>query len=428
MSSTSTSSTEDTTDGSIAHRRPPLWRRTPADAADWFDPAEVERSRAYKKPLKRLGMVSSALGAALVLTLILTQAIPNLHDALGVTNWPLQLVIAIAVLVVSGSLLDLPISAWQELSYDKKWELSTTTTKTFVLDQIKGLFLGVVMLALVMIPVYWVIRRAPDNWWLLATGLLMAVSLLMAFVYPVLIMPIFNKFVPLGDEDLKHRIDAIADKAGVTIKGSFTMDASRRSRRDNAFVAGFGPTKRVVIYDTMLEHPACTVEQVVAHEIGHYRLQHILTSVPTALLSTLMTFGLMNLLLSWDWLLDQAGVATLGDPGSLPLFVAVFALLQMVTSLPSAVLSRHHEREADLESLRLLRDPGAMVDVWKRMAPKNIADLEPSWWKRLTASHPGAAERMAFATEWARLNEVPVVAPPADSPPVKPREPEPDSA
>jgi STE24 endopeptidase len=250
----------------------------------------------------------------------------------------------------------------------------------------------------------------------------------MAFVYPVLIMPIFNKFVPLGDEDLKHRIDAVADKAGVTIKGSYTMDASRRSRRDNAFVAGFGPTKRVVIYDTMLEHPACTVEQVVAHEIGHYRLQHILTSLPAALLSTLATFGLMELLLSWKDLLDFAGVSELKDARSLPLFIAVFGALQVVTSLPTAVLSRHHEREADLESLRLLRDPGAMVDVWRRMAPKNIADLEPSWWSRLKASHPGAAERMAFATEWAKLNGVEVVEPPADSPPVKPREPEPEPA
>ncbi len=104
-----------------------------------------------------------------------------------------------------------------------------------------------------------------------------------------------------------------------------------RSRRDNAFVAGFGPTKRVVIYDTMLEHPAVTVEQVVAHEIGHYRLQHIFTSLPAALLSTLMTFGLMQAATTWDALLDVAGVDALRDPGSLPLFMAVFAVLQMVT-------------------------------------------------------------------------------------------------
>jgi STE24 endopeptidase len=410
-----------------ADRRPPLWRRTPADAADWFDPAEVERSRAYKKPLKKVGLITSVVGAVYLLVVIWTEAVPKLLRELGIDSWPLQLVVGVAVIVIGGALLDLPASAWVALSYDKKWELSTQTTRTFVLDQIKDLLVTVVMLSIIFIPVYAVIRHT-HAWWLLATGLLMAVSILMAFVYPVVIMPIFNKFTPLGDEDLKHRIDAVAEKAGVTIKGSFTMDASKRSRRDNAFVAGFGPTKRVVIYDTMLEHPAVTVEQVVAHEIGHYRLQHILTSLPAALLSTLATFGLMNLLLSWDALLDFAGVDALRDAGSLPLFMAVFAGLQMVTSLPTAVLSRHHEREADLESLRLLRNPGAMVDVWRRMAPKNIADLEPSWWKRLNASHPDAAERMAFATEWGRLNDVEVIAPPADSPPVKPREPEPASA
>lgn len=147
--------------------------------------------------------------------------------------------------------------------------------------------------------------------------------------------------------------------------------------------------------------------------------------LPASLLSTLMTFGLMQLLLSRDWLLDLAGVDTLGDPGSLPLFIAVFGLLQTVTALPVAFLSRHHEREADLEALRLLRDPGAMVDVWTRMAPKNIADLEPSWWSRLKASHPDASERMAFATQWGELNAVEVVPPPADAPPVRPREDDP---
>lgn len=400
-------------------RRPPLWRRTPADAADWFDPAEVERSREYKRPLKRLGKVTTAVSIVMFAALITTEAAPRLLEALGVDSWVLGLVVVVFGINLLGTLLDLAPSAWVTLSYDKRWGLSTTTTRTFVLDQLKGLAVNTLVLSALFIPVYAVIR-ATDNWWIYATGLLMVVALLMAFVYPVLIMPIFNKFIPLGDDDLKRRIDAVADKAGVTIKGSFTMDASRRSRRDNAFVAGFGPTKRVVIFDTMLEHPATTVEHVVAHEIGHYRLQHILTSVPAGLLTTLLTFGLLQALTAWDALLELAGVQELGEPGSLPLFLALFVLLQTVTSLPNAFLSRHHEREADLEALRLLRDPGAMIDVWKRMAPKNISDLEPTAWKRLTASHPDAAERMAFAAEWGRLNGVEPVAPPADAPPVRP--------
>ena len=408
-----------TTTAATPDKRPPLWRRTPADAADWFDPTEVARSRDYKRPLKRLSLASTALTLVIFVVLITTQTVPSLLDSLGITNFALGIVVGVAFINVLGTLLDLPADAWVTLSYDKKWELSTTTTKTFVLDQVKNLAVGTVLLSAIFIPVYAVIR-ATDSWWLYATLLLMGVAILMAFVYPVVIMPIFNKFIPLGDDDLKHRIDAVADKAGVTIKGSFTMDASKRSRRDNAFVAGFGPTKRVVIYDTMLEHPAVTVEHVVAHEIGHYRLQHIFTSLPAALVSTLLTFGLLQLLLTWDALLDVAGVDRLGDPGSLPLFLALFALLQTVTGLPSAFLSRHHEREADLEALRLLRDPGAMVDVWKRMAPKNISDLEPTWWKRLQASHPDAAERMAFAAQWGELNGVEVVPPPADSPPVRP--------
>lgn len=402
---------------SSADRRPPLWRATKADAADWFDPAEVARSREYKRPLKRLALVSTALSVVLFAVVIGTHALPRLLAAVDV-GWAGGLVIGLVLLLLITTLIDLPIAAWVTLSYDKRWGLSTTTTRTFVLDQVKGLLVTTALTSALLIPVYAVIR-ATDSWWIYATLVLMSLSLVVAFVYPVLIMPVFNKFVPLEDGDLRDRIDAVAARAGVTIKGSYTMDGSRRSRRDNAFVAGFGPTKRVVVYDTMLEHPAHTVEHVVAHEIGHYRLQHLFTTVPGALLSVLITLGLLQLLTSWDALLRFAGVERLGDPGSLPLFLALFALLQTGTGLLTAALSRHHEREADLEALRLLREPGTMVDVWRRMAPKNIADLEPTWWKRLTASHPDSAQRMAFAAEWGRLNGVEVVAPP-DAPPVRP--------
>ena len=355
--------------------------------------------------------------ALVFVVLIGTKALPRLLDSLGIENFALGIVVGVLVVNLISLVVDRPRRLGRPVVRQEVGPVDQTT-RTFVLDQLKGLLVGTLLLSAVFIPVYAVIRPT-DSWWIYATLLLMVVALLMAFVYPVLIMPIFNKFIPLEDDDLKHRIDAVADKAGVTIKGSFTMDASRRSRRDNAFVAGFGPTKRVVIFDTMLEHPATTVEHVVAHEIGHYRLQHIFTSVPAALVSTLLTFGRCRR--------SPPGTRSCASPGSTASATRARCRCSWRCSpssrwgpaccrpaCPATTSGRPTSR-----ALRLLRDPGAMVDVWKRMAPKNIADLEPTWWKRLTASHPDAAERMAFAARWAQLNGVPVVAPPADAPPVR---------
>lgn len=213
----------------VKDRTPALWKPTPADAADWFDKAEVQRSRDYKRPVKKVRLVDSVVGVAFLVLMVVTHAVPELIEAVGVNQWPLQLLLGVALLTVLGSVLSLPESYWMALKHDKKWDLSTQTPKTFWVDQVKDILVSTILLTVVLMPVYWVIRKT-DAWWLYGTALLMGVSLLAAFVYPVLIMPIFNKFTPLGDEDLKHRIDAIADQAGVTIKGSFTMDGSKRSR------------------------------------------------------------------------------------------------------------------------------------------------------------------------------------------------------
>ncbi len=187
------------------------------------------------------------------------------------------------------------------------------------------------------------------------------------------------------------------------------MDASKRTRRDNAFVAGFGPTKRVVIFDTMLEHPPELIEQVVAHEIGHYRLKHIPKSIAFIAVAMLAVFAFLQWFTTWDWALKQAGVASIGDPRGVVLLLAGLGIGMKAVGWISAWYSRAKERQADLEALELLGDPAAFIDVWRRMAPKNKAELETPWWKRIEASHPEIAERMAFGADWQRQN--PGVAP-----------------
>ena len=384
---------------------PPLSRRTPFRPEDWFSPDELAEARRYAKPVNKLRLVRTILSTVVIAALLLSKAVPNLLDDLGIDGWALQVLIAIFAMNLLDALATAWVTGYLQLSYDKKWGLSNQTPGRFVADQFKDLGVSTLLLAALLIPVYAAIRST-DLWWLWGWFGFMGVQVLAAFVYPVLIMPRFNKFTPLPEGELRTAIEGVARLAETEIEGVYTMDASKRSSRGNAFVAGFGATKRVVLFDTILDYPVATIEQIVAHEIGHYRLKHITKSVPFAGALFLVAFGIVALAGTSKWVLDLAGVDRLGDPGSVPLFFVLFGLAWTGLNLAQAWYSRLKEREADLEALELLGSPPDFIDVWRRMAPDNKMELEPSKWSRLNATHPDVAERMAFGQAWAEANSI----------------------
>ena len=385
------------------------WWRVDNDPADYFSADELDRARRYRRPLTRLRVASTAVTVVVTLAIIFGEVPPRLVDAVGVDNWVVQLAVVVALLEVVGLVLSVPADAWVELVHDKRWELSTQTTKGFVSDQVKGLVLGLVMNTLLFLPLFAIIRST-DLWWLWGWLVVVVFSIGFGFIYPVVIAPIFNTFTPLDDGEVAERVDAVADLAGVTISGTFVADESKRSRRDNAYVAGLGATRRVVLFDTLLEHPPAVVEQVVAHEIGHWRLGHLRKQIPVLALLMLAVFVGLNALSGWDWLFDKAGIVPtgdhprLGEPTALPILLAGVQLGFGAIGLVSAWVSRAFERQADLEALELLGEPDVMLDMQRRLHVKNLADLEPSLVKRLQATHPPAAERMAFTEAWQHAN------------------------
>lgn len=384
---------------------PSLWRRTPFSVTDWFDAAALADARAYARPLSRLRLLGSALSIAAVVGFVAGEGGPRVIDALGLDDagWVIQLVVVIAAYELLEIAATTWIGAYVSLVYDKRHDLSTQTPGSFVADVVKSAVLGIVLTAGLLIPVLAIIRSV-DLWWLWAWLVFIGLSTAMALVYPVAIMPRFNKFTPLEAGDLRTRIERVAARAGEEISGVFSMDASKRTRRDNAFVAGFGPTKRVVLYDTMLEHPPEMIEQVVAHEIGHYRLKHVQKSIVFMAVLTFGVFAFLQWFTDWQWALDVAGVESIDDPRGVVLLLAGLGIGMKAIGWVSAWYSRAKERQADLEALELLGDPLAFIEVWRRMAPKNKAELETPWWKRIEASHPEIAERMAFGADWQRQN------------------------
>jgi STE24 endopeptidase len=379
------------------------WTRVPADAADWFDAAEIERGRAYNRPIERLSRVRLVLTAAVTLAFIVGDGGPRVLRALDVRGWALQ----VAVVVGVFGALELVVTPWfvayRELVYDHSWGLSTQTVGGFVSDQVKGLLVGLVTSVVLLVPL-WAVIRWTDLWWLWGWLLFSTFTVLLGLLYPVVIAPLFNTFTPLDDDVLAARILEVAEQCGLDISGVLVADASRRSLAGNAYVAGLGRTRRVVVFDTLLSWPHEVIVNVVAHELGHWHHAHLRRKLPLLIGVQLLLFLGIWVLLRWQWLLDVGGVSSVRDPGAVPIFFTLFAAGFGLVALATSALSRVDERQADIYALDVLGDPDNFSQVFRRLAETNKADVDPSTWKRLHASHPPIAERLAMARRWQEIS------------------------
>src|SRR5688500_257010 len=332
------------------------WRRMRTDPHDWFSDEEIAKAKSYVTPLRRATTASKAVGLVVDVAIVGFHVAPKLLSAFNVENWVLRLAVTVALVLVTGTIATAPLDAWRELSYDKRWGFSTQTVRGFVTDQVKGAVVGVVVFCVLFVPL-WLVVRSTDLWWLYGWLVMAAISLLIGVLAPVLIMPVFNKFTPLDDADLRAELLALASQAEADVTEVLVSDASKRSRKDNAFVTGMGRTRRLVLFDTILARPRHQLRAVAAHEIGHWKLRHILRMAPMQVALLFVAFLGLELVLSWETALDFAGVDTVEDPAVLPLFLLVFGFVGVGTNLATTWLSRANERDADLFALRVTQDP-----------------------------------------------------------------------
>ncbi len=375
------------------------WRPFAARPDDWYSAEEMAKADEYGIRLRRVLAVSGAVGFAVSVAVVVLHVAPRLIDGLGVTNWVLGLVVSIAVVHVSATIAGLPVSVWRELFYDRRWGFSKQTAKGFVLDEVKAVPV-VLGLYLVLFGPLFAVIRATDQWWLVGGAVFALFQVTIGILFPIVVFPLFNKYTPLDEGELRDEILAAATKAGADISEVLVEDSSKRDTRPNAYVAGIGSVRRVVLYDNMLRYPAPAVVSVIAHEIGHWKLRHIVRTVPVAIITTFATFAVLGVAMGNATVLDLAGVDGAGDPGALPLFLLLFTALGKVTGLASAWLSRAHERQADLFAFDLLGSPTELKGFFHDVSVENLMDLRPTTWRRLRASHPPMAERMAMAEAW----------------------------
>lgn len=303
--------------------------------------------------------------------------------------------VLVGVMLISG-LIDLPFSLYSTFVLEEKFGFNKTTIKTWFVDLLKSTLLTVIIGVPLLAAVLWLMNQAGEYWWLYAWGLWTTFTLLMIWAYPAFIAPLFNKFTPLSDESLKTRISNLLHKCGFKSKGVFVVDGSRRSAHGNAYFTGFGNNKRIVFYDTLLDSLSeDEVEAVLAHELGHFKRNHIRKSILLSLTMTLAGFALLAWLMNSAWFYNALGVSTPSTYVALLLFVLVSPVFTYFISPLFSALSRKHEFEAD-EFAKQQSDARDLVSALVNMYRDNASTLTPDpVHSMFYDSHPPASIRIA---------------------------------
>jgi STE24 endopeptidase len=378
------------------------------DIARDFTDAEVAREVAYHSAIRPPAYAGLVLGLVLAGALALT---PNgARIVTGVARpvgggFVAQVVLGTLALTLIGRLATLPLGALAE-RVQREYGLSTQTWGSWLLDRLKGVGVGTVMTSLVLLVVLGLVRLAPRTWWAWAAAATAAFVILGSFVYPLLVEPVFNRFTSLPAGQLRTDLLGMAARDNVPVKDVLVADASRRTTSLNAYVSGFGSTRRIVVYDTLIEKATpAEVELIVAHELGHAKRQDVLHGTLLGALGGAAGVCALALLLSWTPLLQRAGASSPGDPRVIPLLLFLVVVSSQLFAPATNVISRRIEARADVHSMDVTRDIPTFIASEQRLARTNLSDLEPNPFLYLMFStHPTSPQRIALAREWARLH------------------------
>lgn len=320
------------------------------------------------------------------------------HYAMGFNATPIVTgLIFFAFFGIFSAITSLPKTLYFTFVIEEKYGFNKTTWKTFVTDMFKGALLSVVLGAPIIYAILAIMERLGNNWWLYAFLFLTAVQLLLVFIYPTFIAPLFNKFSPLEEGEVKNKIMDLLKRCGFKSSGLFVMDASKRSGHGNAYFTGFGKNKRIVFFDTLLSSlDAEEVEAVLAHELGHMKKKHVLKGMLKGIFFSFVGFAILGYLRHNTAFFNGHGVQTITDYMALTVFSMVAGVYTFLLTPISAYTSRKHEYEADQfasENAKASKLITALVKMYK----DNASSLTPDpLFSKFYFSHPPALERVSY--------------------------------
>ncbi len=366
------------------------------------DLAAHQKAADYTSAKTRFSMLGALFDAALLLALTLGGGIQWITDAcLRAFSTPIAQGMAVIVgVMLLSSLLEMPFSLYRTFVIEARYGFNKMTMALYLADALKGLLLGAALGLPLLFGVLWMMERMGVNWWLYVWGVWVVFNLLLLFIYPSFIAPLFNKFQPLRDETLKARIEALLGKCGFTASGLFVMDGSKRSTHGNAYFTGFGKTKRIVFFDTLLERLSSgEIEAVLAHELGHFKRRHVVKRIVFTFALSLGFLWLLAQMMQSNWFYQGLGVSmtssTLDTALALLLFFMVLPVFSFLLHPLMSAYSRKHEFEADAYAAQQT-DGRDLSSALVKMYQDNAATLTPDpLYSTFYDSHPPALVRIA---------------------------------
>ncbi|MFY9561594.1 MAG: M48 family metallopeptidase [Terriglobales bacterium] len=367
-------------------------------------PADSPESRSYNRVKRWLGVADFGLGILLLVLLLATGWSGTLRDLAyrgASTNYSFAVFLYVLMLIIISKLLGFPLDFYG-FRLEHRYHLSNQRLRSWLWDEFKGLLVGLVLATVVVELLYLLIRHV-QHWWLVAWALFLGLFVLLAQLAPVVLFPIFYKFEPMENEELRKRLVLLSARAGTHVRGVYKWKLSEKSKKANAALTGLGATRRIILADTLLDqYSNDEIEAVLAHELGHHVHRHIFKSILVQAGITLAGFYLANEVLRYA--VDRGNMFdTMSDFANLPLLVLVATVLSFLLMPALNAYSRFNERQADRYCFQSVASVEPFISSMNKLAEQNLAERTPSRWVEwFFHSHPAIAKRVAAAEAWAK--------------------------
>jgi STE24 endopeptidase len=367
--------------------------------------ADSEESRRYNRIKRRLGVADFAVGIGLLVALLATGWTGTLRDLAergASQNYSFAVFLYVLMLMLISKAIGTPLE-YYEFRLEHRYNLSTQRLVSWLWDEFKGFILGLIMATIVVELLYALMRQTQQHWWIIAWAVFLGLMILLAQIAPIVLFPIFYKFEPLENEELKRRLVVLSERAGTRVRGVYKWHLSEKSKKANAALTGLGATRRIILADTLLDNYSDDeIEAVLAHELGHHVHRHILKSIFVQAGITLFGFWLANAVLTFA--VERRNMfETMSDFANLPLLILVATVLSFLLMPALNAYSRFNERQADRYCFKSVATVGPFISSMNKLAEQNLAEKTPSRWVEwLLHSHPAITKRVSAAEAWAK--------------------------
>lgn len=375
-----------------------LIKKLPEEFKDVYDEENYAKSQEYTKVKTRFGIIVSTFNIIVLLVFWFFGGF-NIIDLIvreQVSGVLLRGLVFILTLVFANSIINLPFSVYSTFVIEEKFGFNRTTLKTFITDIFKGLLLTLIIGVPAIALILYIIQTMGSMAFVFAWLASVILSLIITYIAPTLIMPIFNKFKPLEDSELRNDVFAFAEKVKYPLKNIFIMDGSKRSSKSNAFFTGFGKNKKIALFDTLVEkHTNGEIVAILAHEIGHNKKKHILQGSLIGYLKLGVLFYLMQFFITEPGLFEAFYMDNISVYAGLIFFGMLYSPIDMISSLLLNILSRKNEYQADEYAVKSMQSRNELISALKKLSRDNLSNLTPHpFYVFLNYSHPTVLQRI----------------------------------